>query len=258
MRNFGRGFPPASLRTAIQRRVDAIVADAGFMAAGPHYLGAGAQYFDRSAVAADYRHIVEAGLETGAPVIVGSCGMGGGDRNLKALVEVAKEVFAELGVRDAKVAVIRAQISPDVVLEELRGDRLLEIGNLPLLSEDAFRESTIVGQMGVHPIIAALDAGAKFIFAGRACDVALFAADMIRRGIDAGLAYHAGRVLSGERSRAIPVHPPTASSPKSTLMGALSSVRQQNIAAARRYRFLPCRCARRVIRTSSSTRKACS
>ena len=49
--------------------------------------------------------------------------------------------------------------------------------------------------MGIHPIITALDAGAKYIFAGRSCDVALFAADMVRKGIDAGLAYHVGHVL---------------------------------------------------------------
>jgi Domain of unknown function (DUF4387)/Acyclic terpene utilisation family protein AtuA len=184
------------LRAAIQRRVDAIVVDAGSMAAGPYYLGSGEQYFQRSAVKLDYRHMVEAGLETGAPVIVGSCGMGGGDRNLAVMIEIAKEVFTELGVRDAKVAVIGAQVSPEVVLEELRSNRLLKIGNLPTLSEDAVGESMIVGQMGVHPIITALDAGARFILAGRACDAALFAADMIRRGIDAGLAYHAGLVLS--------------------------------------------------------------
>jgi Domain of unknown function (DUF4387)/Acyclic terpene utilisation family protein AtuA len=193
----GSGFPLASLRKAIQRRVDAIVADAGSMEAGPYYLGTGEPYFDRAAVEADYRHLVEAGLETGAPVIVGSCGMGGGDCGLDAMVDIGRAVFAELRVRDAKVAVIRAEISPDIVLEELREDRLLELGNLPLLSEEAIRASTIVGQMGVHPIMTALDAGAKFIFAGRACDTALFAADMIRRGIDAGVAYHAGRVLSG-------------------------------------------------------------
>ena len=49
--------------------------------------------------------------------------------------------------------------------------------------------------MGVHPLIAALVGGAQYIFAGRACDSALFAADMIRHGVDAGLAYHAGHIL---------------------------------------------------------------
>ena len=65
----------------------------------------------------------------------------------------------------------------------------------PDLDEDALRESTIVGQMGIHPLITALESGAQYILAGRSCDIALFASDMIRRGIDAGLAYHVGHVL---------------------------------------------------------------
>ena len=49
--------------------------------------------------------------------------------------------------------------------------------------------------MGIHPLITALESGAQYILAGRSCDIALFASDMIRRGIDAGLAYHVGHVL---------------------------------------------------------------
>ena len=49
--------------------------------------------------------------------------------------------------------------------------------------------------MGIHPLITALESGAQFILAGRSCDIALFASDMIRRNIDAGLAYHVGHVL---------------------------------------------------------------
>jgi hypothetical protein len=49
--------------------------------------------------------------------------------------------------------------------------------------------------MGIHPLITALESGAQYILAGRSCDVALFASDMIRRGIDPGLAYHVGHVL---------------------------------------------------------------
>jgi Domain of unknown function (DUF4387)/Acyclic terpene utilisation family protein AtuA len=65
----------------------------------------------------------------------------------------------------------------------------------PELGEQALRESVIVGQMGIHPLITALESGAQYVLAGRSCDVALFASDMIRRGIDPGLAYHVGHVL---------------------------------------------------------------
>ena len=191
----GYGYPKESLDEALKGHIDAIVSDAGSMDAGPYYLGTGTEYFEREAVKADYRHMVEAGKRLGCPVILGSSGMAGGNRNLDWMLTVAKEVFAELGVQDAKVAVINAELDPETVIEEFRKGALRPTGAGPELSEEALRESTIVGQMGIHPLITALEGGAQYILAGRSCDIALFASDMIRRGIDAGLAYHVGHVL---------------------------------------------------------------
>ncbi len=191
----GCGYPRESLRAALRGRIDAIVCDGGSMDAGPYYLGTGSDYFERDAVKADYRHMVEAARKIGCPVILGSGGMAGGNRNLDRMIEIAKEVFDEFAIRDAKVAVIRSELDPEIVVREYRKGALLRTGLGPELSEETLRESVIVGQMGVHPLITALESGAQFIFAGRCCDSALFAADMIRRGIDAGLAYHAGHIL---------------------------------------------------------------
>src|ERR1700710_2266637 len=101
----GYGYPNESLQTALQGRVDAIVCDGGSMDAGPYYLGTGTEYFEREAVKADFFHMVEASKKIGCPVILGSSGMAGGNRNLNRMVDLAKEVFAELHVRDVKVAV---------------------------------------------------------------------------------------------------------------------------------------------------------
>ena len=191
----GYGYPKESLEAALKGRVDAIVSDGGSMDAGPYYLGTGTEYFEREAVKADFRHMVAAGKRIGCPVILGSSGMAGGNRNLNWMVDVAKEIFAELDVQDASVAVIGAELSPETAIAELRKGALRATGRGPDLSEQALRESTIVGQMGIHPLITALESGAQYILAGRSCDVALFASDMIRSGIDAGLAYHVGHVL---------------------------------------------------------------
>jgi hypothetical protein len=191
----GYGYPRESLRHALGERIDAIVCDAGSMDAGPYYLGTGNAYFERDAVKADYHHMVEAAQEFGCPAILGSSGMAGGNRNLDGMIEIAKEVFSELGIRDAKVAIIRSEIDSEIVIREFRKGALRPTGAGPELSADSLRESVIVGQMGVHPLITALESGAQFILAGRSCDSALFASDMIRRGIDAGLAYHAGHIL---------------------------------------------------------------
>lgn len=191
----GYGYPKESLAAALNGRIDAIISDAGSMDAGPYYLGTGGEYFEREAVKADFRHMVEAGLKTNAPVILGSSGMAGGNRNLDYMLAVAKEVFAELDVRDAKVAVIAAELEPEIVIKEFREGALRATGLGPDLDETALRESIIVGQMGIHPLITALESGAQYVIAGRSCDIALFASDMIRRGIDPGIAYHVGHVL---------------------------------------------------------------
>ena len=191
----GYGYPKESLEAAINGRVDAIICDGGSMDAGPYYLGTGTEYFEREAVKTDFAHMVEAGKKIGCPVILGSSGMAGGNRNLDWMVDLAKEVFADLDVRDAKVAVIGAELDPEIVIKEFHKGALRATGRGPELSEDALRESTIVGQMGIHPLMTALEDGAQYVIAGRSCDIALFASDMIRRGIDPGLAYHVGHVL---------------------------------------------------------------
>jgi hypothetical protein len=191
----GYGYPKESLYAALRGRVDALICDGGSMDAGPYYLGTGTDYFEREAIKTDYRHMAAVGKQFGCPVILGSSGMAGANRNLERMIDIAKEVFAELDVRAAKVAVIRSELDPELVVEEYRKGALRATGLGPELTEDALRESVIVGQMGVHPLITALESGAQFILAGRSCDAALFASDMIRRGIDPGLAYHVGHVL---------------------------------------------------------------
>jgi len=191
----GYGYPKESLEKALKGRIDAIISDAGSMDAGPYYLGTGEEYFEREAVKADFRHMVDAGKQTGSPVILGSIGMAGGNRNVDWMLSVAKEVFAEQNVTNAKVAVIRSEMDPAVIINEFKNNALRPTGLGPDLTEVSLRESTIVGQMGIHPLITALESGAQYVLAGRACDIALFASDMIRRGIDPGLAYHVGHVL---------------------------------------------------------------
>jgi Domain of unknown function (DUF4387)/Acyclic terpene utilisation family protein AtuA len=191
----GYGYPKESLYAALRGRVDALICDGGSMDAGPYYLGTGIDYFKRDGIKADYQLMAAMGKRFGCPVILGSSGMAGANRNLERMIDIAKEVFAELDIRAAKVAVIRSELDPELVVEEYRKGALRLIGLGPELTEDALRESVIVGQMGIHPLITALESGAQFILAGRSCDASLFASDMIRRGIDPGLAYHAGHVL---------------------------------------------------------------
>jgi hypothetical protein len=191
----GYGYPAESLKKACEGRIDAVISDAGSMDAGPYYLGTGTEYFERSAVKADFTSMVQAAAAKDAPLILGSSGMAGGDRNLAWMVDLAKEVFAEQDVAGWKVATISSELDPARIVQAFDEGHLRSLGEMPALTADVIAQSTVVGQMGIHPLITALEEGARCILAGRACDIALYASDMIRRGIDPGIAYHVGHVL---------------------------------------------------------------
>ena len=137
--------------------------------------------------------MLKGAIKQECPLIIGSCGLAGDDPNLDFMVSVAKEVFENLGVSNLKVAVISAHAGEAVFAGRL--GELEPIGPMPALTEEVVRSCRKVGQMGIAPFIEALDRGVQVILAGRACDVAIFAADPIRRGIAPGLAFHAGHIL---------------------------------------------------------------
>jgi hypothetical protein len=58
--------------------------------------------------------------------------------------------------------------------------------------------------MGPEPFIAALQAGAQVVLAGRSCDDAIMAALPLLRGFDPGLATHMGKILECGAACAVP------------------------------------------------------
>jgi hypothetical protein len=189
----GYGFPEDSLNRALEQKLDLIAADAGSIDPGPYYLGTGRSYMKKANLKRDFSLMLKGALAQGCPLILGSCGLAGDDPNLEFMRQTAAEVFVELGVSDLKVAVIKSSVEDGFLLARLGS--LEPLGPMPELSEENLRACRKVAQMGVAPIIQALEQGAQIILAGRACDVAVFAADPLRKGIDPGLAYHAGHIL---------------------------------------------------------------
>jgi hypothetical protein len=205
--NLGYGFPQESFEAALKGRVDAIVCDAGTALDGPTHLGTGTGYFATQQIRADLVKIVDAANRIGCPAIIGSAGMAGGDRHISATEKVFAQVFEYLGIESARVATISAELTPERVITESKSGTLHPLGRGIAFDDEKILDSTIVAQMGVHPIMSALDGGAQYVIAGRACDASLFAADMIRRGIGPGLAYHAGHVLESGALACEPASP---------------------------------------------------
>ncbi len=189
----GYSFPEESLQEAMKTRLDLIADDGGTMDGGPYYLGEGITGFKRPSLKRDLSLMIGAALKQGCPLVIGTCIMSGDTPHMKLTVDLVKEIFIEQGVENVKVAVIESHIDPALIVDRL--GEITPLGHMPALTRETVEKSRIVAAMGVAPFITALNEGAQIVLAGRACDVAIFAADPVRRGLDPGLAYQTGHVL---------------------------------------------------------------
>ena len=191
----GYGFPEASFRAGVAEKPDLIACDAGSTDPGPYYLGSGHPFTNPTAVKRDLRLILKAICELGIPMVIGSAGGSGADvhleRDLKIVHEIAEEEHLSF-----KMAVISAEFEKDFLIGEHAAGHIEKLGPAPVVTKEDIESSThIVAQMGVDPIIQALDRGAQVVYCGRCYDPAAFAAEPIRLGYDRALALHMGKIL---------------------------------------------------------------
>ncbi len=191
----GYGFPEESFRRGLAQNPQLIAVDGGSTDPGPYYLGAGVSFTDRAAVKRDLQLMIKAGKERSVPVLVGTAGGAGGRVHLDWCAGIAEEIAGEQGL-SLKVALIDAEFSKEEVIENYRQGKLEPLfpaGEITI--KDIEDSSRIVGQMGVEPIIQALQEEVDVVLAGRAYDPTVFAAGAIKAGFPAGLALHMGKIL---------------------------------------------------------------
>lgn len=211
----GYGYDPASLAAGIAERPHLVGDDCGSTDAGPYYLGAGQSLVRPEQVRRDLRPALVQARGAGVPLVFGSAGFGGARPNLDAMLAMLMDIAAEEDLH-FRLAVVRADLSAQTVLDALAGGRIRPMPGVPPLSADAVRQSTqIVGQMGAEPLAAALAAGADVVLAGRACDTAIYAALPIAEGYDPALALHMAKIMECGAQCAIPL------APNDSLLGVL-------------------------------------
>jgi len=191
----GYGYPEASFLKGMERNPDVIAVDAGSTDSGPHKLGAGVGIVSRQAAKKDLLPILTCGHEAGIPVIIGSAGGAGAKVHVEWTLDVVEEIVREKGL-SFETAIIGADIDRATLHQRLDSSRIKPLGPVAELTHDAIDAATsIVGQMGYEPLVAALEHGAQLIVAGRSYDPAPFAALPISRGFDPALALHLGKIL---------------------------------------------------------------
>lgn len=200
----GYGFPLTSFEEGLKRKPHLIAVDAGSTDPGPYYLGSGKSFTQRSAVKRDLKYMIEAALEMQIPLIIGTAGGSGARPHVEWNWEIIEEILGEMGQK-AKTAVIFSDIPQTMVEQKLAEGRIAPCGPVEELTNAAIRSTTnLVAQMGVEPIISALEQGAQIVLAGRAYDPAAFAAYPIMNGFNPALALHMGKILECAAIAAVP------------------------------------------------------
>lgn len=193
--SLGSGYVQETLDTAMEWGAHVIGADAGSTDPGPRPLGSGHPAFARDAVKRDLRPAIKAALEHRIPLLVGSAGTAGSDVTLEWAAEIIREIAHEDG-HHFKLALIHSEQEPELLKTRLREGRIRPLDPAPPIDEALFDRSThIVGMMGAEPYMAALDNGADVVLAGRSSDTSIYAAVPMLKGADAGLTWHAAKIL---------------------------------------------------------------
>ena len=191
----GYGFPEESFKAGVALKPDLIACDGGSTDPGPYYLGSGIPFTNATAVKRDMTLMLKAACELGIPLVVGTAGGCGADVHVAREVEIIREIAKEQKLT-FKMAVVSSEFEKDTLVEYLNEGRIEKLGPAPVVTEEDIRVSThIVAQMGIEPIMKALDEGAQVVICGRCYDPAAFAAPAIRLGYDKALAMHLGKIL---------------------------------------------------------------
>jgi hypothetical protein len=190
----GTGFKESSL-VAAAREADVIGCDGGSSDPGPYYLGSGMTQSGNRSVARDLEIMIRLGRERGVPVLVGSAGTAGGRPHLERTVEIVRVLAARNGWR-FRLAIVDSEIDAEHVVKAYEAGRLRPLAGAPEISADSIRAaSRIVAMQGPECFVDALGQGADVVIAGRTSDTAIFAAVPMMRGIPAGIAFHAAKIL---------------------------------------------------------------
>ena len=193
----GYGFPIDSFLKGIEEKPDAIVVDAGSTDAGPHKLGAGVAIVSRRAAKKDLSYLVKGSISLNIPLLIGSAGGSGAKKHVLWTMEILNEILKEIKAERTKVSLIWADIPKKAILKKMKEGKVEPLGKTaPVLTPKTLDETNgVVAQMGVEPILKALETGAQIIVCGRAYDPSPFAAVGIKAGFSPALAYHMGKIL---------------------------------------------------------------
>nr|WP_306267745.1 acyclic terpene utilization AtuA family protein [Pararhizobium sp. IMCC3301] len=190
----GLGYDKEAMARAIAAKPDLIAIDGGSTDSGPSYLGRGVSKYSRASTRLEWKGLMEARAEAGVPLVIGTAGTCGTDSAVDWLLEITRDIAAELG-QSLKIAVLRSSQQAAIVTTAFNSGKLHPLSPAPDLSADAIENFTnIVALAGAEQIQAAINTGADIIIAGRTTDTAIIAALPLMQGCHPGAAWHGAKI----------------------------------------------------------------
>lgn len=192
--SLGAGAIEAEVQYGISRGAHVIATDAGSTDSGAAYLALGISKNNRGSVKRDLTILMKAGADAGIPLVVGTCGQAGGDRNVDWTLDVVLEIARELEIRP-RIAVLYSEQDKAVLKSKNREGHIRPLPPLGELDDRTIDECDhVVAVMGPEPYMAALSGGADIILGGRTTDTAVLACYPLLKGAPGGPAWHAAKV----------------------------------------------------------------
>lgn len=190
----GLGFDCEALARGIAAKPDIIAIDGGSTDSGPFSLGEGVSKYSRAATKSEWRQLMQARAEAGVPLVLGTAGTCGTDATVDWMVQITRELAAELG-QAVKIARLYSSQPPARIAEALSDGRVTPLTPAPEVTLAGVREMTnIVALAGAEQVQAALATGADIVICGRTTDTATIAALPLLRGDHPGAAWHGAKI----------------------------------------------------------------
>ena len=192
--SLGAGADEAEVRYGISQGAHAIATDAGSTDSGAAYLALGMSKNNRGAVKRDLAILMKAGAEAGIPLIVGTSGQAGGDKNVDWTLDIVLEIARELAI-EPRIAVLYSEQDKAVLKGKNAAGKIRPLPPLGALEDSTIDACDhIVAVMGPEPYVAALQGGADIILGGRTTDTAVIACYALMKGAPQGASWHAAKI----------------------------------------------------------------
>lgn len=194
------GFAPTkegSFYIGVKEKPDYILCDSGSDDIGPGPLGADICTSLKSTQIHDLELMFVEARKLGVPMIIGSSGDTGTNKQVDSYVQIIKDLAIKHNVPKFKLGYFYSEVDKEYLMEKMNQGEVIEglDGRSSLTKEELEKTDRIVAVAGVHPFIKLLEMGADVIIGGRSSDCAVFAAPAIKEGFPENLSYYLGKVL---------------------------------------------------------------